>query len=105
MILTTVGFVSGYEIETIGLVKGSIVKTKNMFTDAFQGLKSLVGGELKGYTEMMDEARQKATDRMVKQAEELGADAVIGIHFATSGILAGASEMMVYGTAVKLRHK
>lgn len=103
MILTTVDFVSGYDIETIELVKGSIVKTKNVIISIFQGIKAIIGGELKSYTDMMDEARQEATNRMIKQASELGADAIIQIRFATSSILGGASEIIVYGTAVKLK--
>lgn len=105
MILNTVDFVSGYEVETIGLVKGSIVKTKNMIVDIFQGIKCIVGGELRGYTDMMDNARQEATDRMIKQASELGADAIIAVRFTTSAILGGASEIIVYGTAVRLKRK
>lgn len=105
MILATADFISGYELETVGLVKGSVVKAKNLFVDVFQGLKSIVGGELEGYTDMMDNAREEATDRMIKQAEELHADAVISVRFATSNILDGASEIMVYGTAVRLKEK
>jgi uncharacterized protein YbjQ (UPF0145 family) len=103
MILVTVDFISGYKIETLGLVKGTIVKTKHMFVDIFQGFKSIIGGELGGYTSMMNEARQEATDRMIKQAEELHADAVVMVRYATSNILNGASEIIVYGTAVKLQ--
>lgn len=105
MILATADFISGYELETVGLVKGSVVKAKNLFVDVFQGLKSIVGGELEGYTDMMDNAREEATDRMIKQAEELHADAVISVRFASSNILDGASEIMVYGTAVRLKRK
>ncbi|MDR1982616.1 MAG: YbjQ family protein [Holosporaceae bacterium] len=104
MILVTVDFISGYEVETIGLVKGTIVKTKHMFVDILQAFKSIIGGELSRYTDMMNEARQEATDRMIKQAEELHADAIVVVRYATSNILDGASEIMVYGTAVKLKH-
>ncbi|MDR1334331.1 MAG: YbjQ family protein [Holosporaceae bacterium] len=103
MILVTVDFVSGYEIETIGLVKGTIVKTKHMFIDILQALKSIIGGELSRYTNMMDEARHEATVRMIKQAKKLHADAIIMVRYTTSNILNGASEIMVYGTAVKLK--
>jgi uncharacterized protein YbjQ (UPF0145 family) len=103
MILVTVDFVSGYEIETIGLVKGTIVKTKHMFIDILQAFRSIIGGELSRYTDMMDEARQEATDRMIKQAEGLRADAIVTVRYATSNILDGASEIVVYGTAVRLK--
>lgn len=100
MILVTTDFVSGYDVKTLGLVKGTIVKTKNMFVDFFQSFKNLIGGELGWYTEMMEEARAEATNRMIKQAKEM--DAVITMRYATSNILDGASEIVVYGTAVKL---
>ncbi len=102
MILVTTDFVSGYDIKTLGLVKGTIVKTKNMFVDYFQSFKKLIGGELGWYTEIMEEARAEATNRMIKQAKEMHADAVITVRYATSNILDGASEIVVYGTAVKL---
>ena len=105
MILVTSDFVSGHEIETLGLVKGAVVKSKNVVSGFFQGLKSIIGGELKGFTDMMDDSRQEATDRMVKQAEGMGADAIITIRYATSSILDGASEILVYGTAVKLHRR
>ncbi|MDR2724014.1 MAG: YbjQ family protein [Holosporaceae bacterium] len=103
MILVTVDFISGYKIETLGLVKGTIVKTKNMFVDILQIFKSIMGGELDKYTNMMNEARQEATDRMIKQAEELHADAIVAVRYATSNILDGASEIIAYGTAVRLQ--
>lgn len=87
--------------EMIGLVFGSVVQSKNIGRDIGAGLKSIVGGELEGYTEMMEEAREIATERMIKKAESLGADAVINVRYATSAIMQGASEVMVYGTAVK----
>ncbi len=105
MILATADFISGYELETIGLVRGSVVKSKNLFVDIFQGFKSIVGGELKGYSKMMEEARFEATRRMIKQAEEYGGDAIVAIRFTTSTILDGASEIMAYGTAVRLKEK
>lgn len=102
MILVNIDHIPGKEIEAIGLVKGSSIRTKNMFRDIGAGLKTLIGGEMKGYVKMMDEARQLATKRMVDDAEKVGADAVINIRYSTSAIMAGAAEILAYGTAVKL---
>ncbi|MBR3424328.1 MAG: YbjQ family protein [Clostridia bacterium] len=101
MIITTTDFISGKELETLGIVKGSTVQTKNIGRDIAASLKNLVGGELTGYTEMMNEARAIATDRMVLEAQVLEADAVVGVRYATSSITQGAAEVIVYGTAVK----
>lgn len=87
--------------EVIGLVKGTIVQTKNLGRDFMAGMKSLVGGELVGYTEMLNEARQLATKRMVDEAESLGADAIIGIRYGSSQVMQGAAEVVAYGTAIK----
>lgn len=104
MILTTLEGVPGKEIvKHIGIVQGSTVRAKNVGKDILAGFKNLVGGELKGYTELLQEARQEALDRMVQQAENMGADAVVNIRFATSSIAAGAAELYVYGTAVKVQ--
>ena len=92
----------GKEIEVLGLVKGTIVQTKNVGRDFMAGMKTLVGGEIVGYTEMLNEARQIATKRMVDEAEELGADAVIGVRFGSSMVMQGAAEVVAYGTAVKI---
>ena len=89
------------EIEVLGMVKGTIVQTKNVGRDFMAGMKTLVGGEIVGYTEMLNEARQIATKRMVDEAEQLGADAVIGIKFGSSMVMQGAAEILAYGTAVK----
>ena len=103
MILTTIGYVPHKEIiEHYGLVCGSTVRAKNAFKDLGAGLKNLVGGELKSYTALIEEARREALDRMEAQARELGANAVINVRFATSNIAQGASELYVYGTAVKI---
>ncbi|ABK62318.1 MULTISPECIES: YbjQ family protein [Clostridium] len=102
MILVNTDFISGKEIETISLVKGSTIQSKNVGKDFLSGLKTLVGGELKAYSEMMNEAREIATNRMVEEAKSLGADAVINIRYATSAIMQGAAEVIVYGTAVKI---
>ncbi|MBR4661815.1 MAG: YbjQ family protein [Clostridia bacterium] len=105
MIITTTDFITGKEIETLGIVKGSTVQTKNIGRDIAAGLKNLVGGELTGYTEMMNEARAIATDRMILEAQVLEADAVVGVSYATSSITQGAAEVIVYGTAVKFLNK
>ena len=91
------------ELEALGLVKGSTIQTKNLGRDITQGLKTLVGGELGAYMQMMNEARDIATDRMIKEAEACGADAVVGVRYTTSSIMQGAAEVMVYGTAVKYK--
>ncbi|THB75919.1 MAG: hypothetical protein D6B25_10890 [Desulfobulbaceae bacterium] len=104
MILTNVGTVPGREIiEHYGLVQGSTVRAKHVGRDLMAGLKNLVGGELKGYTELLQDSRQQAMDRMVEQAQGMGANAVVNIRFATSSVAQGAAELFVYGTAVKLR--
>ena len=91
----------GKEFEALGLVKGTIVQTKNVGRDFMAGMKTLVGGEIVGYTEMLNEARQIATKRMVDEAEALGADAIIGIKFGSSMVMQGAAEVLAYGTAIK----
>ena len=91
----------GKQFEVIGLVKGTIVQTKNLGRDFMAGMKSLVGGELVGYTEMLNEARQLATKRMVDEAESLGADAVIGVRYGSSQVMQGAAEVVAYGAAIK----
>lgn len=101
MILVNTDFVSGKNIETIEMVRGSIIQSKNIGRDIMSGLKTIVGGELKGYSQMMTEARAIATRRMVEQAEELGADAIVNVRYATSSIMSGAAEILVWGTAVK----
>ncbi len=101
MILTTTETISGRELETLGLVKGSTIQSKNLGRDITQGFKTLVGGELKAYNEMMNEARALATKRMVSEAESLGADAVVNIRYASSAIMQGAAEVIAYGTAVR----
>lgn len=104
MIYTTTETVPGREIEAIlGVVNGNVVQSKHVGRDLMAGLKSIVGGELKGYTEMLTEARTIATDRLVVEAERLGADAIVGVRFTTSAVTDGASEIMAFGTAVKLR--
>ena len=104
MLLVTTDQVNGREIkESLGVVKGEIVQSKNLGRDFMAGMKTLVGGEIKGYTEMIREARQIATKRMVDEAEALGADAVVGLRYGSSAVMQGAAEIIVYGTAVKLK--
>ena len=101
MIVTTIEMVPGREIkEHLGLVQGNTVRTKHVGRDIMAGLKNIVGGELKGYTELLGDARDEATRRMIEAAEAKGANAVINVRFSTSSITAGASELYVYGTAV-----
>jgi uncharacterized protein YbjQ (UPF0145 family) len=101
MILVNTDYISGKNLEMLGLVKGSTIQSKNVGRDITQSFKTLVGGELKAYNEMMNEARALATKRMVAEAEELGADAVVNIRYASSAIMQGAAEVIAYGTAVK----
>lgn len=102
MIITTSDQIFGQEIKkTLGLVKGNTIRAKHIGKDILAGLRNIVGGEIKEYTEALNEAREEALRRMVKSAEELGADAIIGVRFTTSAIMAGSAELLVYGTAVK----
>ncbi|MDR2601645.1 MAG: YbjQ family protein [Spirochaetaceae bacterium] len=103
MILVNTDYISGKDLETLGLVKGSTIQSKDFGKDILQGLKSLVGGELKAYNEMMNEARALATKRMVKEAEALGADGVVNIRYASSSVMQSAAEVIAYGTAVKFK--
>ncbi|MGP1415251.1 MAG: YbjQ family protein [Treponema sp.] len=101
MIIVNTDFITGKNIETIDLVFGSTVQTKNVFKDIGAGLKNLIGGELTSYTKMMDEARQIAITHMKERALALNADAVINLRFSTSSVMDGAAEVTAYGTAVK----
>ncbi len=101
MIIYTIESVPGKEFTALGLVKGATVQTKHFGKDFLAGFKNLVGGEIKSYTEMLNEARQIATDRMVAEAQALGADAVVGVRYASSEVMQGAAEVFAYGTAVK----
>ena len=105
MILVNTDFITGKELETLSLVKGSTIQSKNMGKDIAQAFKSMVGGELKSYNEMMNEARALATKRMVEEAEALGADAVVNVRYASSAVMQGAAEVIAYGTAVKFINK
>ena len=102
MILVNTEYISGRELEMLGLVKGSTIQSKHIGKDILSSFKTLVGGELEAYTEMMNEARAIATKRMVMEAEAMGADAVINVRYASSAIMQGAAEVIAYGTAVKI---
>ena len=103
MILTTTENIGGKNLEMLGLVKGSTIQTVNAFRDIGAGLKTLVGGELTKYNDMMNNARALATKRMVEEAEKMGADAVVSIRYSSASIMQNAAEVMAYGTAVKFR--
>lgn len=103
MLLVTTETVSGRELEMLGLVKGSTIQSKNIGRDITQGFKTLVGGELKSYTDMMNEARGIATQRMADEAQALGADAVVAVRYSSASVMQGAAEVMAYGTAVKFK--
>ena len=106
MRITNLDHLHGYDVvEDLGLVRANVVRAKNVGKDILAGLKNIVGGELKEYTDMLSESREIALKRMEKKAEELGADAVLNIRFMTSSIAGGAAEIMAYGTAVKLKKK
>ena len=101
MILVNTDYIAGKEFEMLGMVKGSTIQSKNIGRDISQSFKTLVGGELKAYTEMMNDARALATKRMAEEAEALGADAVVNVRYASSAVMQGAAEVMAYGTAVR----
>ena len=103
MKLLSIEYIPGVEFEALGIVKGTVVQTKNVGKDFMAGMKTLVGGEITGYTEMLNEARQIATKRMVDEAKEMNADAVIGVKYGSSHVMSGAAEVIAYGTAVKYK--
>ena len=98
-------YISGKELEMLSLVKGSTIQSKHLGKDIAQAFKSMVGGELKAYNEMMNEARALATKRMVAEAEALGADAIVNIRYASSAVMQSAAEVIAYGTAVRFVNK
>jgi len=103
MILTTSDQITGQQIkETLGLVKGNTIRAKHIGKDIVAGLRSIVGGEIKEYVEALNDARDEAIKRMIKDAKEINADAIVAVRFTTSQVMAGAAELLVYGTAVKL---
>lgn len=101
MTLVSIDTIPGKQIEALGIVKGTIVQTKNVGRDFMAAMKTLVGGEIVGYTEMLNEARQLATKRMVDEAEKLNADAIVGVRYGSSQVMQGAAEVIAYGTAVR----
>ena len=105
MILVNTDYISGKELETLSIVKGSTIQSKHLGKDIAQAFKTMLGGELKAYNEMMNEARALATKRMVEEAEALGADAIVNIRYSSSAVMQGAAEVIAYGTAVKFINK
>ncbi len=106
MLITTQDEFVDYEItETLGLVKGNTIRARHVGKDIMAGLRNLVGGEITEYTKMLAESREQAIDRMAAQAESLGADAIVAMRFTTSAVMQGSSELLAYGTAVKIRKK
>ena len=103
MKLLSIEYIPGAEIDALGMVKGAVVQSKSFGRDFMAGMKNLVGGEIAGYTEMLNESRQIAVKRMVDEAEALGADAVIGIRYGSAEIMSGAAECIAYGTAVRIK--
>ncbi|MGI6013370.1 MAG: YbjQ family protein [Oscillospiraceae bacterium] len=103
MKLLNIDYIPGKEIEALGLVKGAVVQSKNFGKDFMAGMKGLMGGEIIGYTEMLQEARQIATKRMVDEAEALGAEAIVNVRYGSSSVMQGAAEIIVYGTAVRIK--
>ena len=101
MILVNTDYIAGKNLEMLGMVKGSTIQSKNVGRDITQSFKTLVGGELKAYNEMMNDARALATKRMVEEAEGMGADAIVNVRYSSAAIMQGAAEVMAYGTAVK----
>ena len=101
MILVNTDYITGKEFEMLGLVRGSTIQSKHIGKDITQSFKTLVGGELKAYNEMMNDARALATKRMVEEAEQLGADAIVNIRYASAAVMQGAAEVIAYGTAVR----
>ena len=104
MLIVTTDNIIGKKLEMLGLVKGSTIRSKHIGSDIGQSFKTLVGGELKSYTDMMNKARELATERMCKEAEALGADAIVCVRYASAAVMQGAAEVMAYGTAVKFRN-
>lgn len=106
MKLVNIDYIPGYDItDCLGIVKGTVVQTKNIGRDFMAGMRTIVGGEIASYTEMLNTARQLATKRMVDDAKNLGADAVINIRYGSSAVMSGAAEVIAYGTAVKIKKK
>ncbi|RQD69982.1 MAG: hypothetical protein D5S00_05400 [Tindallia sp. MSAO_Bac2] len=103
MIIVNTDYITGKNLETLGLVKGSIIQAKHVGRDIMSGLKGLVGGELTSYSAMMNEARAIATKRMVEEAQAMGADGIVNVRYVSAAVMQGAAEIMVYGTAVRFK--
>ncbi|MBO7667880.1 MAG: YbjQ family protein [Firmicutes bacterium] len=103
MFIVNTDYIPGKELELLGLVRGATIQSRHVGKDIGAGLKTIVGGELKGYTEMMESARRIATDRMIDEAARLHADAVVNVRYSTSAVVQGAAEVLAYGTAVKFK--
>lgn len=103
MQLVSIDYIPGKELEALGIVKGTVVYSKNIGKDFMAGMKTLVGGEIEGYTDMLNTARQIAVKRMVEDAEKMGADAIVGMRYSSSSVMQGAAEVIAYGTAVKFK--
>lgn len=101
MLIVNTDYISGKNLEMLGIVRGSSIQTKNIGKDITQGLKTLVGGELNSYIDMMNKARTLATERMIEEAKQMKADAVVNVRYTSSSIMQGAAEVMAYGTAVR----
>ena len=101
MLIVSTDYISGKNLEMLGIAKGSSIQTKNIGRDITQGLKTLVGGELNSYIDMMNQARTLATERMIEEAKQMKADAVVNVRYTSSSIIQGAAEVMAYGTAVR----
>ncbi|MBQ8663834.1 MAG: YbjQ family protein [Eubacterium sp.] len=101
MLLVNTDYITGKTFEMLGLVKGSTIQCKHIGKDIGSSFKTLVGGEMKAYTEMMEEARAIATDRMIAEAKSMGADAIVNVRYTTSAVVQGAAEVVAYGTAVR----
>ena len=104
MIITTTDFIPNYEIsDTLGIARGSTVRARNVARDFFAAFKNIIGGEIEEYTQLQAQAREQALERMISDASRLEADAIINVRFTTSMVMQGASEMLAYGTAIKLK--
>ncbi len=103
MLLLSIDHVPGRDIEALDLVKGAVVQSKHIGKDFLAGFKTIVGGEITGYTEMLDEARTIATERMIRNAQALGADAIVNVRYSSSAVMDGAAEVLAYGTAVRFK--
>ena len=103
MKLYNIDYIPGIEIDALGLVKGQVVQSKNIGRDFMAGMKTIVGGEIKGYSQMLESAREIATKRMIDEAQKLGADAIVNVKYGSSAVMNGAAEIIAYGTAVKIK--